>query len=568
MRRLGWLLVAACSSGGADTETMGTTTAAPGTETTPVPPTTSTDATAMEGTSVAPTEATGTTEVCHFEMCGDECVSVLGDVDHCGACFNQCDPGEGCGDGLCICPVGQVKCQGACHGPDEPPDDCTGCDGVCGEANECVGGTCVPPCVEGTVRCGEGCVDVGVDPAHCGGCDAACDAGDPCVQSGCDAADVVHLLITGQSLSNGYSSAVVSAIQPFGNLSFNTGVRAGAAGLTSLIPLIETFDGAHGETIASGMANLAGSLWEAAGFDSRTFLVSAHGADGFNYSKVKKGTPAYTTGMAQVMAGQALATSLGQTYEVRAMAVIHGESDHIDYPPEGNVDYAANLLEWRADYEADVQAMTGQATPVRFFYCQMSSWTAYGGAHSLIPEQQRRVALENPDRFYLVTPKYFLPYTDGVHLTGEGTRWLGEYYGKALGRVYLDGASWAPLGPTGATIDGVNVVVDFAVPAPPLVFDEVLVSNPGSFGFTFTDGSGDPPGISSVALTGPAQVTVTLAGPPGPTARLGYAALGQPGVPAGPMTGARGNLRDSDATPSLSGLPLYNWAVHFELALN
>jgi hypothetical protein len=104
--------------------------------------------------------------------------------------------------------------------------------------------------------------------------------------------------------------------------------------------------------------------------------------------------------------------------------------------------------------------------------------------------------------------------------------------------------------------------------SPPLVLDEVLVSNPGSFGFTFTDGSGNPPAISAVALTGPTQVTVTLSGPPGPAARLGYAALGQPGMPAGPMTGPRGNLRDSDATPSLSGLPLYNWAVHFELALN
>ena len=52
--------------------------------------------------------------------------------------------------------------------------------------------------------------------------------------------------------SNGYGSAVVSALQLHANLSFNTGVRAGAAGLTGFIPLVETWDGAHGETIASG----------------------------------------------------------------------------------------------------------------------------------------------------------------------------------------------------------------------------------------------------------------------------------------------------------------------------
>jgi len=535
MRRLGLVLgVVACSPGEADTKTMSTSLGPSGpatgmVETDPDPgPTTSTSGGSTESGSTSSSSSGPTTGGCAGMVCGGACVDVMSDEAHCGMCDLPCAPGEAC-----------------------------------------TAGECVPECGEGTMLCGGACVDPAFDEAHCGGCDAPCAAGDPCVQSACDSTDVVHLLITGQSLSNGYGSAVQSVMQPHGNLSFNTGVRAGAIGLTGFIPLVETWDGAHGETIASGMANLAGDLWAAAGFDARTFLVSAHGADGFNYSKVKKGTPAYVTGMAQVMAGLASATALGQTYEVRAMAVIHGESDHIDYPPEGNTGYAASLLEWRADYEADIQAMTGQTAPVRFFYCQVSSWTAYGAAHSRIPEQQRVVALENSDRFYLVGPKYFLQYTDGVHLTGEATRLLGEYYGKALRRVYLDGLAWAPLGPTGATIqNGVEVVVDFAVPTPPLVFDEVAVTNPGNFGFVFTDGSGNPPAISTVAVTGPTQVTVTLGGPPGPQARLLYAALGQPGAAAGPTTGPRGNLRDSDATPSLAGPPLYNWAVHFELPLN
>lgn len=533
MRRLGLVLgVVACSPGEADTEAM-STSLGPATamvETSMDPgPTTSTSSSdgSTEAGSTASSSDGPTTGGCAGMVCGGVCVDVMSDEAHCGGCEQACAPGE-----------------------------------------VCTAGDCVPQCDEGTVLCAGACVDTNFDAAYCGGCDVACDAGDPCVQADCDSIDVVHLLITGQSLSNGYGSAVLSTMQPHGNLSFNTGVRAGAMGLTGFIPLVEAWDGAHGETIASGMANLAGNLWAAAGFDARTFLVSAHGVDGFNYSKVKKGTPAYTTGMAQVAAGLALATALGQTYEVRAMTAVHGESDHIDYPPEGNTSYAANLLEWRADYEADIQAMTGQTTPVRFFYCQVSSWTAYGSTHSLIPEQQRRAALENPDRLYLVTPKYFLQYTDGVHLTGEGTLLLGEYYGKALRRVYLDGLPWAPLGPTGAIVDGVDVVVDFAVPAPPLVFDEVAVTNPGNYGFAFSDASGNPPAISAVALTGPAQVTVTLSGPPGPQARLFYAALGQPGAAGGPTTGPRGNLRDSDATPSLAGQPLYNWAVHFELPLN
>ena len=43
-----------------------------------------------------------------------------------------------------------------------------------------------------------------------------------------------------------------------------------------------------------------------------------------------------------------------------------------------------------------------------------------------------------------------------------------------------------------------------------------------------------------------------------------YAFTGVAGATGGPTTGARGNLRDSDATPSRNGSPLWNWAVHFD----
>lgn len=547
VRRLAWSMLAACSSGGADTEGE-----ASGTVAMPSTSAGSTSGSSTSGTDV-PTTGDDSSSTSSTSSTGSSTESVSGST---GSTTVGVTTGEPC-DGL--------VCDGACVDVMVDAMHCGACDEPCAAEQACVGGSCV--CPEGATLCGEACVDVSSDVLHCGGCGVACEVGDPCVQGSCDAVDVVHLLITGQSLSNGYNSAVVSTTQPYANLSFNTGVRAGGANLTGFVPLVETVSGIRGETIASGMANLAGSLWMAEGFEPRVHLASAHGVDGFNYSKIKKGTQAYTNGMLQVTAGSTLAEAMGLSYEVRAMMVIHGESDHLDYPPEGSINYAADLLEWRADYEADVQAITGQATPVRFFYCQMSSWTAYGAAHSTIPEQQRRVARDNPDRFYLIGPKYFLPYSDTVHLTGEGSRWLGEFYAKALRRVFLNGQPWRPLGPSGATVNGSEVVVDFEVPAPPLVLDEVMVGNPGNFGFTFTDGSGTPPTISAVAISGPEQVTVTLSGPPGPQARLGYAAFGMPGKPAGATTGPRGNLRDSDATPSLSGLPLYNWAVHFELAL-
>lgn len=467
------------------------------------------------------------------------------------------------------CPRGQMNCGGECVDVMSDAAHCGGCDEPCDPGEVCEEGSCGSPCAAQEMLCAGECVDPLASDGHCGGCEQPCPAGVACVQGECPQFDVNHVLITGQSLSNGYGSAVVSTMQLYTNLSFNTGVRAGAEGLVGLVPLVETSDGAHGETIASGMANLASSLWEAAGYTRQDMLMSAHGVDGARYELVKKGTGSYAAGMAQMTAGLALAQAQGLSYAVRAVTVIHGESDHNDYKETlGNPNYAAHLQEWRADYEADAQAVTGQTAPVVMFYCQMSSWTAYGTATSTIPGQQWQVAREQPDRFVLVGPKYFLPYVDTVHLTGDGSRWLGEYYAKAYAAVFLKGEPWRPLEPVAAVRRGTNVVVDFAVPAPPLVLDTMAVSDPGNFGFEFVDGSMAPPAIVEVALTGPEQVTLTLAGEPtGPAPAVRYAFTGTPGANAGATTGPRGNLRDSDATTSLYEYPLYNWAIHFEVAV-
>ncbi len=79
--------------------------------------------------------------------------------------------------------------------------------------------------------------------------------------------------------------------------------------------------------------------------------------------------------------------------------------------------------------------------------------------------------------------------------------------------------------------------------------------------------------ISSVAVTAPDTVTITLAAnPTGVSMRLKYA-QNQDTNPAtrciGNPNGARGNLRDSDDWPSYYGkngvnYPLQNWGVMFD----
>jgi hypothetical protein len=369
-----------------------------------------------------------------------------------------------------------------------------------------------------------------------------------------------HLISTGQSLATGVGGApALSSTQPFANLMFNTGVQAGSLGLTGLVPLVEQGQ----ETISSALANLVTERERAKGGD-HALLVSCHAVGGASYGDLKQGTAPYAEGLAQTKAAASIAATLGLTHVVRAVTVVHGEADHA----AGNTGYAKDLAQWQADYESDVTALTGQSGAVPLLQSQLSSWTAYGSETSLIPGAQLQATLSSGGRIVLVGPKYALPYIDGVHLTNKGYRWLGELYGKVYQRVVLQGQPWSPLMPNKITRTGVEIRVSFVVPVPPLVLDTTLVKDPGNSGFSYVDDGPSAPTIASVALDGGSAVKITLSHlPGGKDRRLRYAFSGTKHAPAGPSTGPRGNLRDSDATPSRHGHPLYNWAVHFEVAV-
>jgi hypothetical protein len=385
--------------------------------------------------------------------------------------------------------------------------------------------------------------------------------------------DLNQILSTGQSLSVGAQGVPpLTTTQPYDNKMFVTGVMAGATGLTSLVPLVEgdVIPGSNVpvETMSSSLADLVTKLareqsllGQPDGKRTHDLLVSVHGVGGIAYSGLKKGTAPYTTGMAQAKAGMDLAAALGKSFEIRAVTTVHGETDHLN----GNVTYEGDLVEWQHDYETDVNALTGRTGVLPFFQTQMSSWTKLGSVTSAIPYAQLAAHVDNPGKIILVGPKYHLPYAaDGVHLTNEGYRHMGEDYAKAYRRVVVEGGTWEPVRPKTVTRVDKVVTITFFVPAPPLVLDTNLVTNPGNYGFEFVDDAAVTPGVDSVALVGPDTVQITLtAVPTGANKSIHYAAAAALGAAGGPTTGPRGNLRDSDATPSRNGYALYNWCVHF-----
>jgi hypothetical protein len=362
-------------------------------------------------------------------------------------------------------------------------------------------------------------------------------------------ADYHQIGVGGQSNGLGYgASPPLTITQPYNNKMFNAGTNPGGSGLTSFVPLVE----ATVETISSAMANAL----IAANNEGQSILVAGHALSGTAYTGVKKGTTPYSNGQAQVTAGRSIALAASKTHRVTAFAVVHGETDH----QNGNASYQANLVEWQSDYETDSKAITGQSGIIPMYISQLANYTKYGQATSLIPIAQYLAAKANPTKIKIPCPMYFLPtQSDGIHYTPQSQQKLGQYFGKAIGVDQVGGA-WKPLWPISVTRSGAVVTVQFYVPAGQLVFDTTNVTNPGNYGFEYTD-AGSPPAISSVQITAFDTVQITLASTPGGTnKKLRYAYTGTANANGGPTTGARGCLRDTDTLP--------NWCVVFEEAVS
>lgn len=375
-------------------------------------------------------------------------------------------------------------------------------------------------------------------------------------------AEINHVLGTGQSLSiGGLGGPALSTTAHPVHWMFQNGLLGGDLKVTGLRESVW-------ETMSTGMVEVANSLWRS-GFNRTSatrptqdhrILVSLHGSGGLPYDLLKKGSQNFAQGAAQLALGQLGAWQRQQTYIPRCVTNVHGETDHTQVNPS----YDQDMIDWQRDYEAMIHAR-GFTHPVPMLHSQMSSYTNYNTSWSFIPPAQLSASVRYPRKLPLVGPKYMLSYLDGVHLTNQGYRHMGEYYGKVYNHVILEGATWEPLRPLAISREGARILVRFHVPEPPLALDTGRVTDPGNYGFEYTDTSGSPPSIQAVKLIDADSVEILLSAAPSATAAkwLRYAHTGVAGNPAGPKSGARGCLRDSDPTPSLYGNELFNWAVHF-----
>ena len=393
-------------------------------------------------------------------------------------------------------------------------------------------------------------------------------------------ADRVHIQMCGQSLAGGIGSGrISSAATATGWLMPSGGIEDGqtlSSGLTGL-PLTSSSFVRMDPTVAKNLyenplygvcAQLQGMLDAENAAVSVIGSASWHGEYKISQLDKEGGSPQYDVAVAQSRAYAGYSSTEAKSFLSHVMCWIQGESDiTAGTSPDEYLRRLNNLI---ADYQSDV----GQDMPPVMVTYQTGSHTRRAPYYSPdIPQVQLLAANTNP-YIFMACPTYVFPYnSDGVHMPGNSYRWMGCYFGKAIYHILTENA-WKPLQPESVYRNGRVVTVVMHVPVSPLVLDTDMVSNPGDYGFeVWGDTDGARKTIQSVSVSGN-RVTLVLDADPGQTVVVKYA-QGTQGANAGPTTGARGNLRDSDstlaycrdvtATDQNSPYKLYNWCPIFSL---
>lgn len=378
-----------------------------------------------------------------------------------------------------------------------------------------------------------------------------------------------HLLAYGQSLSTGVrAGAVLSATQPYSNLTFTGGVRGTGGDFSGVKPLIEdaTYptpdnESTVGETTCAGSANYAVMrAYKDNGISPSSFKVfaSTAGHGGYTIDQLSKGSAWYNSQLLNHVNGSVVANGQGNV-AINAIAWIQGESDR----GSTTAAYKTKLIKLRNDLETDIRAATGQDSPLIFLCYQHSSY-----AKSNFVTQPAFLEVQNEnDKFYMITPLYHLLHNaDGVHLDAQAYKQLGAYMGRAYKELMVDGIKPRRLRPLRSTFAANYVDVVFEVPYAPLVLDKIGMADTQDWGFQVTvDGSAVT--VSNVEVIADDTVRITCG-----TMLTGAVAVSYATAYLGAGIyingGASGNLRDScPDTVFINNkqLPLWYPAPHFKM---
>jgi hypothetical protein len=180
--------------------------------------------------------------------------------------------------------------------------------------------------------------------------------------------------------------------------------------------------------------------------------------------------------------------------------------------------YAAALTTLANNLTADLKAQTGQAASPMFLIVQINN-ASDSAAFNQIVLDQLSVAQTVPN-CTLLGPSYFAPLcADNIHATEIGRLVQADSWAYALKKIFVDKVAWNWLTVTSITRAANVITVNYALPPGcstiAIDTDWVGASAPAAnYGFVYTDDSGSPPAISSVAVASATSIAITLSGTP------------------------------------------------------
>lgn len=343
----------------------------------------------------------------------------------------------------------------------------------------------------------------------------------------------------------------------------------------------------EGESVEVGALNMARRLYlEKHGVESdpeHLFVASNASTSGRSIVQLSKvgGTHEYRRVLQAVDQAKRIADAQGASYSISAFFWLQGEYDYAEV--QGGINdkatYKKMLRQLREDLNTDTAKAIGQTQMPSFISYQTDAKSSVVDGGLDIGMAQWELAQEEPN-WYLAGPVY--PYVDkGTHLSANGYRWFGQMLGKVYHQVVIEGRNWQPLSPRGATFEDREVLIDFHVPSPPLVFDQPYLGHQAwpieNRGFILIDEQGEVP-IEAVEIVADTVVRLNAGRDLVGTPRIRYASH---------AVGGAGELRDSDPTQAdaryeylpdegmpreanIAALvdkpyPLHNWSIAFEL---
>lgn len=286
-----------------------------------------------------------------------------------------------------------------------------------------------------------------------------------------------------------------------------------------------------------------------------------------------KGTEPYSRFLEDIVRAYEESQRRKWDFYIPAICWMQGESDIVDYP---RTNYKELLKKFSKDINQDIKAITHQKTDVKIVCYQTATITKgwyyktnnYGGVEAVPPTSQMEL-IRDDSMFWASGPTY--PYSfvnENLHIDGISQKKHGNLAARTVLGIIRGEERFVGLVPMTVEVHRNDILLSFKVPCPPLEFDTVQVKQVLHYGFSVIK-KDNKDIVSGIEINGDTVVVRCCESPI--NCKLRYGVNGEKNH-SGKMSGARGNLRDSQGENYKVSIleqtyPLDHWCYIFEILL-